>query len=94
MSYYVPHYFLYKWNYIMFTAYDLSYLTDNHLLPQFMQNLPSGLPASTLALLQTILKVAKGTKEKASYSILFNGQMGLQRVRHNCATEHAQNSAE
>ena len=78
----------------MFTAYDFSYLTENHLLPQFMQNLPAGRPASTLTLLQTILKVVKGTKEKASYSILFNGCMGLQRVRHNCATEHAQYSAE
>lgn len=78
----------------MFTAYDFSYLTENHLLPQFMQNLPAGLPASTLALLQTTLKVAKRTKEKASYSILFNGCMGLQRVRHNGATEHTQYSAE
>lgn len=53
MSYYIPRYFY--TNGLMFTAYDFSYLTENHLLPQFMQNLPAGLPAS-LALLQTTLK--------------------------------------
>ena len=36
MSYYIPHVIFYT-DGLMFTAYDFSYLTENHLLPQFMQ---------------------------------------------------------